>query len=113
VATVDRVLDALLAHGRVLHGYIGIAVQPVRATLDGAATDGLLVSSVAEEGPAARAGLLVGDVIVQVGGQPVGSLDDLRKQLQVGARVAVRVARGGVGHELALEVAERPASRCH
>lgn len=112
VVTVDRVLDALLAHGRVPQGYVGIAVQPVRAMLDGAGTDGLLVSSVAEEGPAARAGLLVGDVIVQVGGQAVGSLDALRAQLQVGAEVALRVARGGVGHELLVAVAERPASRC-
>jgi len=112
VATVDRVLDALLAHGRVLHGYVGIAVQPVRATLDGQATDGLLVSSVADDGPAAQAGLLVGDVIVSIGGQPVGSLDDLRARLQVGATVAVRVARGGVGQDLAIVVAERPASRC-
>lgn len=113
VATVDRVLDALLAHGRVLHGYVGIAVQPVRASLDGQATDGLLVSSVAEGGPAAQAGLLVGDVIVQVGGKPVGSLDDLRAHLRPGETVALRVARGGAGHELNINVAERPASRCH
>ena len=110
--TVDRVLDQLLAHGHVQQGYLGIAAQPVRATLDGTAVDGLLVSSVADEGPAARAGLRVADVIVKVGGDPVGSLDALRGLLQVGAQVRVLVARGGQGHELTLEVAQRPSSRC-
>ena len=112
VATVDRVLDQLLAHGHVQQGYIGIAAQPVRATLDGTAVDGLLVSSVADEGPAARAGLQVADVIVKVGGEPVGSLDALRELLQVGAQVRVLVARGGQGHELSLEVAQRPSAHC-
>ena len=112
VATVDRVLEQLLAHGRVKQGYVGIAVQPVRAALDGEAVDGLLVSSVADDGPAARGGLLVGDVIVTVGDSAVSSLEAFRAALQVGTRVALRVARGGKGHELSLEVAERPSTRC-
>ena len=112
VATIDRVLDQLLAHGRVQQGYLGIAAQPVRATLDGAAVDGLLVSSVADEGPAARAGLLVADVIVKIDDKPVANLDALRELLQVGAQVRVLVARGGQRHELSLEVAQRPSSRC-
>jgi serine protease Do len=112
VATVQRVLDQLLAHGRVPQGYLGIAAQPVRASLDGAAIDGLLVSSVAADGPAARGGLLVGDVIVKVAGQAVDSLDALRQHLIVGAQVLVGVARGGRGVELMLDVAERPHSRC-
>jgi S1-C subfamily serine protease len=112
LATIDRVLDQLLAHGRVKQGYLGIAVQPVRAALDGEAVDGLLVSSVADDGPAARGGLLVGDVIVKVGDSAVSSLESFRAALQVGERVVLRVARGGQGHELSLEVAERPGKRC-
>jgi S1-C subfamily serine protease len=112
VATVDRVLEQLLTHGRVQQGYLGIAAQPVRATLDGTSVEGLLVSSVADGGPAARAGLLVADVIVKVGGEPVTSLQRLRELLQVGAQVRVLVSRGGQPHELSLEVAQRPASRC-
>jgi S1-C subfamily serine protease len=112
VTTVDRVLDQLLAHGRVQQGYLGIAAQPVRATLDGAAVDGLLVSSIAEDGPAARAGLRVSDVIVRVGGEPAGSLDALRDLLRVGSQVPVLVSRGGTAHEVSVEVAQRPTSRC-
>ena len=113
VATVDRILDQLLAHGSVQQGYLGIAAQPVRATLDGAAVDGLLVSSVAEDGPAARAGLRVSDVIVKVGTEPVRDLGALRDLLQVGAQVRILVSRGGTGLEVSLEVAQRPTShRC-
>ena len=112
VATVDRVLDQLLAHGRVQQGYLGIAAQPATAQLDGAAIDGLLVTSLARDGPAARGGLLVGDVIVTVADAPATSLDALRDTLQVGAQVAVVVARGGVRQALQIEVAQRPGSRC-
>ena len=114
-ATLDRVLAALLAHGRVPQGYLGIAAQPARATLDGKPTDGLLVASVADDGPAARAGLLVGDVIVMAGGQPVPSIEALRERLggdTVGGALELRVARGGQALTLTLEVAERPRSRC-
>ena len=115
VATIDRVLAQLLAHGRMQRGYLGIAAQPVRAVMDGNATDGLLVSSVAADGPAAEAGLLVGDVIVSAGGQPVASIEALRDQLgaeQVGGRLRLRVARGGQAVELSLDVAERPSRGC-
>jgi len=111
-ATVNRVLDQLLTHGRVQQGYLGIAAQPVRAVLEGAAVTGLLVSTLADDGPAARAGLLVGDVIVQVGSVAVGTLDALRDRLQVGAQVQLTVARGGQAQSLSLEVAPRPDGRC-
>ncbi|MEJ8856931.1 S1C family serine protease [Variovorax robiniae] len=112
VATIDRVLDQLLSHGRMRHGYLGIAAQPVRATFDGSAVDGLLVSSLADDGPAARAGILVSDVIVKVDGEAVTSLAALRDRMTVGAQVRVLLSRGGAAHEITVEVGERPASRC-
>jgi S1-C subfamily serine protease len=116
VVTVDRVLAALLSHGRVQQGYLGIAAQPVRTTLDGVAVEGLLVSSVADDAPAARAGLLVGDVIVSAGGQPVHSIEALRDRLggdQVGSQLTLKLVRGGQALERALEVADRPQRHCH
>jgi len=115
VATVDRVLGQLLAHGHVPRGYLGIAAQPVRVALEGGSTEGLLVSSVADDGPAAAAGLIVGDVIVSAGGRPVASIEALRDLLaeQVGAQLRLQVARGGLPLELTLDVAERPRHGCH
>ncbi|HEX6019203.1 MAG TPA: S1C family serine protease, partial [Burkholderiaceae bacterium] len=112
VATIERVVEQLLTHGRVRQGHLGIAVQPVRAQREGSGVDGLLVSSVADDGPAARAGLLVGDVIVALGGQAVSSLESLRERLQVGAQIDIDIARGGRAHTLSLQVAERPHAAC-
>ena len=111
-STVDRVVDQLLAHGRVQHGYLGIAAQPVDAELDGEAVQGLLVSSLVADGPAARGGLLVGDVIVRIDGEAVPSLDAMRPLLKVGSQARVQVARGGRSHELTIDVQQRPGSRC-
>ena len=110
-ATIDRVLAQLLTHGHARQGYVGIAAQPVRATIEGVATEGLLLSSVAEDGPAAKAGLLVGDVIIEVGGQAVASIEGLRARLAgeaVGSSLALKVARGGQAMQLSIEIAERP-----
>ena len=110
--TIDRVIEPLLTHGRVARGYLGIAAQPVRAQRDGDAVDGLLVTSVADDSPAARAGLLVGDVIVTLGGEPAGSLEGVRDRLQVGAQIHLGISRGGHGQALSLQVTERPRPRC-
>lgn len=115
-ATIERVLGALLVHGRVPRSHLGIAVQPVRATLEGAAVEGLLVSSVAQDGPAAKAGLLVGDVIVEAGGRPARELEALRAIIAdtpPGEALALLVSRAGQRLSLAVDVAERPRSGCH
>ena len=111
-ATIERVIEPLLTHGRVARGYLGIAAQPVRAQRDGLGVDGLLVTSVADDSPAARAGLLVGDVIVTLGQEPAGSLEHVRERLQVGAQIELGISRGGRAHTLPLQVSERPHARC-
>lgn len=115
-ATIERVLDALLAHGRVPRSHLGIAVQPVRATLEGAGVEGLLVSSVAEGSPAALGGLLVGDVIVEAGGQPARELEALRACIAdtaPGAALPLVVSRAGRRVALSIAVAEAPRGGCH
>jgi len=121
-STIDRVVDALLAHGRVRRGHLGIAAQPVplsaamRAAVDAEGDTGLLVSGVGEDSAAARGGLLVGDILVSVGGRPVPGIEALRDLLtgdQIGSRLRVVLLRGGARHELSVEVDEkRWESRC-
>jgi S1-C subfamily serine protease len=108
---------ALLEHGQVKRGYLGIASQPVRLPeaqqLDPGRTAALLVVNVTAGSPAAAAGILVGDVIVEFDGQPVESAEDLLDLLtgeRVGRQVTLRLLRGGAAAAVAITVGEGPAA---
>ncbi|HYS54886.1 MAG TPA: trypsin-like peptidase domain-containing protein [Thermoanaerobaculia bacterium] len=97
---------ALLEHGRVRRGYLGVAGQPAR-TAEG---QGLLIADVKSDSPASQAGLLVGDVIVAFDGQPVESPEDLLDLLagdRVGKAVAINLVRGGASKEVKVTVGDR------
>jgi S1-C subfamily serine protease len=99
---------ALLEHGRIPRGYLGVAGQPVRLTERG----GLLIADVKAESPASLAGLLIGDVIVAFDGQPVESPEDLLELLagdRVGKPVAISLVRGGNVNEVKVTIGERSA----
>lgn len=108
----------VLEHGGVRRGYLGVAGQPVklpdnqrRAGALGDRDEALLVVGVTPDGPAARAGVLVGDIIVAFDGQPVESPEDLLDLLtrdRVGRAVAVDLLRAGAPADLKITVGERP-----
>lgn len=113
-ATVGRVVKALLAHGRIRRGYLGIAANPVRLPEGMAAGGGvgLMVTSVAASSPAATAGLALGDVIVALDGQPVRRMEDLLGLLtddRIGQPLDVRLLRGGQAQEMSIVVGEKVA----
>jgi S1-C subfamily serine protease len=107
----------VLEHGRPRVGFLGISGQAVGLgeRQRGGATHerGLLVVAVSEDGPAAAGGILLGDIILELDGQAVTSVDGLLSLLsgaRVGRAVSVRVLRGGALQELTVTVGERPAS---
>jgi S1-C subfamily serine protease len=109
-ATVASVLE----HGSLKRGYLGIAGQPV-ALPEGQRTDGrtraLLVVAVTPDGPAARAGVLVGDIVLGLDGHDVDApeaLFDLLLGDRVGREVPLRLLRGGAEVQLPVVVGERP-----
>lgn len=111
-----KAAQELLEHGQMKRGYIGIAGQPVRLP-EGQRAEGreeaLLVCGVVDGGPAAKAGVLVGDVMLALDGQPIASPDDLLDRLagtRIGNTAKVRVLRGGAPHELAVTIGQRSAS---
>ena len=119
-ATVDRVTDQLLSSGRVTRGYLGLAAQPVqlpeglsrRLQLPGRL--GLVIVNLESDGPAERAGLLVGDILVALEGQDLGDPSDLIAALgaeRIGRPVSLRVIRGGELQTIAVTVGERPVGR--
>jgi len=100
--TLRRVVADILAHGSVRRARLGVGVQPVRLEPALAARlgreTGVLVVSLDDEGPAAAAGLHVGDTLVALDGHPLRDLDDLMDALtgdRVGRALPITVVRAG------------------
>ena len=118
VETVNRVVRQLLERGYVARGWLGAAMQPVRFNpaaqkrlgLEG--DSGLVILSVEADGPAASAGLLVGDVIVKLGGRPIEDVEDLVDALGrtdvVGRSLELDLVRGGERVKADVLIGERP-----
>ena len=98
-------MEALAARGYVGRGYLGLALQPLRR-----GAGGLIAVEVAEGGPAAAAGLLVGDIVTTWEGEALGSMRGLTRRLgpdAAGRSVRLGVVRAGQPLEVALTVGER------
>jgi S1-C subfamily serine protease len=117
-ATLRRVVDELVQHGGVRRGYLGVGAYPVRLTAQLAAVvgraaddgdDAALVASLEDGGPAATAGILVGDTVVAVDGVVVTGPDSLRHALnsRPGKTVKVTLLRGGQKLEVELALGSR------
>ena len=107
----DRV-GRLAEHGRIRRGYVGMAVQPVLlpAVQQGHGRQGLLVSGLDEKGPAAGAGLYVGDVLLAADEEPLvnpGALQGRLVESRIGAVLALRVLRATTMHDIAVTIGER------
>ncbi len=109
-----RVAKSLEERGSVRRGYLGILSQPVRLP-DGqwlglTQRGGLLVVGVEDGSPAGRGGLIIGDILATLDGQPVEDTEDLLSLLtgeRVGREVEVEVIRGGELRTLQVSVGER------
>ena len=118
VSTVNRTVDELLQKGHIARPYLGIAMQPValsealRGKLKSGANSGLMVLHVEPSGPAEKAGIVLGDVIVELQGKPALDTDNLRDLLasaKIGDTVKATVLRGGSPADVSLTLGERPA----
>jgi len=118
-STVNRVVDQLLATGRIARGYLGVGMQPVRlpdalkSKLNLPSLSGVIVVNVELGGPADQAGVLIGDVLVALDGRSVSDTGDVLAMLgseQVGKTISAHIIRGGTSIELAIAVGEKPRS---
>jgi S1-C subfamily serine protease len=100
--TTRRIISALMKDGRVRRAYLGIVSvpAPLPAALQErfARRSGLRVAEVVADGPAARAGLRTGDLLISAGGQPVQKAQDLQRLMfgeAIGQPLAITVMRNG------------------
>jgi S1-C subfamily serine protease len=105
----------LADHGSIRRGYLGIRSQPVtlseanQSALNRSQESGLLLVGIEPESPSASAGLIVGDILVSIEGQPVSSHDNLQRFLSselVGKTITVGILRGGQRHDVTVVVGE-------
>jgi S1-C subfamily serine protease len=115
--TVDRVLGELLEHGHIRRPYLGLAMQTVsipndvRDRLKLESATGLLVMQVEADGPANKAGVMLGDVIISIHGKTAGDVADALAGLRPGDQTKVIILRGGERRELSVNVGDRPTQK--
>lgn len=115
VETLREAVARLEAGGSVKPGFLGVGVQPARIRggdeTQGEASGrvGVLINAVRPDSPAARGGLLVGDVVLSIDGESVASYRDLRAILlgRGGQSVTVELHRAGAEHRVEVEVGVR------
>ena len=113
VATIERVVSALLVHGRIKRGYLGVSSYPVRlperAAGSAGQAAGLILTGLQPGGPAEQAGFLLGDVLLALDEQPLTSIADLQAALEDRAAraVGVKLLRAGVVQELSVTPSAR------
>jgi S1-C subfamily serine protease len=114
--TVDRVVEQLTTKGRIVRGYLGVGMQPVRlpqylvAMLSLANSHGVTLVNVEPNSPADRAGMLWGDVLVTLDGIGVGDPGDVRGILnrdRIGRTIPAQLVRGGSLVEVSVTIGER------
>jgi S1-C subfamily serine protease len=111
-ATLVRAADQILAHGSVNRGYIGVSVQSVRVEGDGE-DRGAMVVSLDPDGPAKKAGILLGDILLTWEGEAVSGTRSVLHRLgpgSVGQGVKLGLSRAGAKTELTVTVGERPSA---
>ncbi len=117
INTAKRIIPDLMRNGRVARGWFGIGGQTqglsvaLQRRLNLKSEGGVLVVAVAENGPAAAAGLRAGDVVLSLNGEPTASVDAIHRVLSketIGRVVDLDVLRDGQLAHLKLRVAERP-----
>jgi S1-C subfamily serine protease len=116
-ATTRRIISALMHDGRVRRAYLGVAVVPApvapvwRPKLGGRAT-GLRVASIVPGGPADRAGLRTGDLLLTAGGHEVATAQDLQRLMfaeAIGHPLPITVMRNGALVDVIAEPSEAVA----
>jgi serine protease Do len=118
---IKRVVTQLVAGGKVVRGYLGVAAQQVSPQMaqamslptDNPANDGALVAAISANSPAFRAGLKPGDVITKVNGNTVKNPSDLADDIanvDPGKDTTISFIRGGKSQDVSVAVATMPAN---
>lgn len=114
LASLSESVAALLSKGKIQSGYLGIGAQAaqlpdaVAEALD--QEQGLLIVAIEADSPAAKAGLLVGDILTALGGDAVERIDELQMlltRLEIGSEASTQFVRGGALRDGSIVIGEQ------
>lgn len=113
-ATIARVVPQLAKDGRIARGWIGVGLQPVAVPdalqEQAGQRGGAMVMSIVPDGPAAKAGLVAGDIVLSVNGAPAHRLRRIGAELSsIGRTAELRLIRGGAVLNVQATIEPRPA----
>ena len=118
VSTARQVMEQLITSGSVTRGYIGVEPQDLTSELADAfklsRREGVIIAGVVRGGPAAKAGIRTGDIVVSVDDKNITDTTTMLNaiaQLAPGAKVKIKLVRGGQEIESVVVVATRPLPR--
>ena len=117
ISLARGVFKGIVEDGRVIRGWIGIQVQPLTPDLASshgldAPAQGVLIADVLRDGPAARAGLTPGDVVLNINGEPVADIQALLTIITAqrpGGTIVVSGLHSGAAFQRRVPVEERPS----
>lgn len=112
VDLVYEVSRQLRAHGRVIRGWLGVQAHDLPANRAPGAEPGLEIEGVFADGPAERAGLRMGDVLLSIAGRPLPDVETLLQattSMHPGDRVTITYRRGGEEQTTEAVLAQRPS----
>ncbi|HKV63460.1 MAG TPA: trypsin-like peptidase domain-containing protein [Candidatus Acidoferrum sp.] len=114
-ATVNRVVETLQKKGRIPRGYLGVALQPIRLpehlrqSLQHEEKTAAIILEVEPEGPAHKAGIVIGDILVTLAGQSIARPENVQPHLQaenIGKSLSARIVRGGAVRDVSILVGD-------
>ena len=93
VATAKSVMDQIVAHGKVIRGWIGAEYADVNSLQNTGMTHGVAVIGIYENSPASKAGLKAGDILTTLDGEPIANQLELRnKEAAMAPGTSVKLA---------------------
>lgn len=114
---LNKIADTLLKKGHVPRGYLGVGLQPVtlpgnlRESLQQQEKTAAIVLEIEPDGPADKAGIVIGDILVSLAGHPIARPGDIQSLVvgdAIGKSLPLKFVRGGSIQESHIVVAERP-----
>jgi serine protease DegQ len=118
VSTVKAVMEAIITHGQVVRGWIGVEPQDITPELAESfklpKSDGVIIAGVLKSGPADKAGIKPGDILLTIEGTPIPNTSELFNriaQLAPGSTANMTVLRSEGETTLSVAVAKRPKVR--